>query len=142
MQSQPTTINIDSLLQQHTAVASQSAKQAVSRFALLFARRFTKKCIEVAQMRGRLTDEDIRYVYEAEKGIKSPANEGELIEKMTRTIDAVNKTALKDLEFATNEDGNNPPPLSNVQTVRIGSQPYSGFPTGLNFQFCFEKLPS
>jgi hypothetical protein len=90
-------------------------------------------------LKGNLTEEDIRYIYEAEKGIKSPLNEVEQLDRMAKTIEAVNRTALKDFDFANNEDPNQSTPLANVQTVRIGSQPYSGFPSGQNFQFAFEK---
>lgn len=63
--------------------------------------------------------------------------EAEQIDRRAKTIEAINKNALKDVEYANTEDPNHTAPLTHIQTVRIGNQGYSGFPSGPNYQLCF-----
>jgi hypothetical protein len=133
-------VDVNQLLKEQNATATESASLAFSNFATLYAKKLVRKCMEVARAKGKLTEGDIQYIYEAEKGIRSPIMEAEQIDRKMKTIEAVNKNALKDVEYANNDDPNYTAPLANIQTVRIGSQAYSSFPSGQNFQFCFEKL--
>lgn len=140
MHSQLPTVDVNLFLEHYSASASPAAKLALAQFASLYTRKLVKRCMEIAQVSGDLTEEDVYLVYENEKGIKSPILEAEQLDRKLKTIEAVNKNALKDLQYTNTEDPSAATaPLNSVQTVRIGSQPYSGFPTGQNFQFCFEK---
>jgi histone H3/H4 len=135
-------LNIPQLLKEQNAAASESAGTVLTNFATQYARRLVRRCMEVAKVKGRLTESDIQYVYEAEKGIRSPIMEAEQIDRRLKTIEAINKNALKDLEYVSSDDPSHTPPLAYIQTVRIGNQTYSGFPSGQNFQLCFEHLKS
>lgn len=79
-------INIDILCQQHRARLSKDAKESLAKLAYLYTKRFIKSCVEVNAIGGKITREDVRYIYEAEKGIKSPILSSEEVERRQKTI--------------------------------------------------------
>ncbi len=132
-----TGLNMPQLLKEQNAAATEPAGTVLTNFATQYAKVLVRKCMEVGRVKGRLTEGDIQYVYEAEKGIKSPMMEAEQIDRRQKTIEAINKNALKDLEYANSDDPTQAPPLTSIQTVRIGNQAYSAFPSGPNFQLAY-----
>ena len=96
-EKQASPIDVNAMLKQHNATASKSASISFTKFSLLYAKRLVKKCVEVARMKGTLTEKDIQYIYENEKGIKSPFLEMEHADRKVKTIEAINSNGLKDI---------------------------------------------
>lgn len=56
-------LNIPQLLKEQNASASEPAAVAFTNFATQYAKRLVRKCMDVARLKGRLTEQDIQYVY-------------------------------------------------------------------------------
>lgn len=79
-------INIDVLCQQHRARLDKDAKETLAKLVYLYTKKLVNSCVGVNDIKAKITLEDVRYIYEAEKGIKSPLLASEELERRQKTI--------------------------------------------------------
>lgn len=56
-------INIDLLCQQHRARLDKDAKETLGKLIYLYTKKLVDSCVEVNAIKGKITLEDVRYVY-------------------------------------------------------------------------------
>lgn len=56
-------INLDLLCQQHRARLDKDAKETLGKLVYLYTKKFVDACEEVNVIKGKITLEDVRYIY-------------------------------------------------------------------------------